>query len=46
MSQADIDLYSLWLVAKRQLRDRRRHAEVAKARKRDIARRWEDRHER
>jgi hypothetical protein len=46
MSREDIDLYWLWLVAKRRLRDRRSHAEGAKARKRDIARRREDRRER
>jgi hypothetical protein len=48
MSPEDIELYSLslWLGAKRQLRDRRRRAEVAKERKNKIARRREDRHER
>jgi hypothetical protein len=48
MSPTDIELYSLslWLGAKRQLRDRRRHAEAAKERKSKIARRREDRHER
>jgi hypothetical protein len=48
MSPEDIELYSLslWLGAKRQLRDRRRRAEVAKARKQTIARQRENRHER
>ncbi len=48
MSPGDIELYTLalWLGAKRQLRDRRRHAEAAEARKRGIARKREDRHER
>jgi len=48
MSPEDIELYSLLLKlgSKRQLRDRRHHAEAAKARRRNIARRREDRHER
>jgi hypothetical protein len=48
LSPEDIELrsQSIWLGAKRRLRDRRRHAEAAKARKRDIARRREDRRER
>ena len=48
MSPQDIELYSLslWLGAKRHLRDRRRRAKTAKARKQTIARRREDRHER
>jgi hypothetical protein len=45
MSQGDIELYSLslWLGAKRQLRDRRHRAEKAKARQREIARQREGR---
>lgn len=45
MNQQDIELYSLslWLSAKRQLRQRRINAERAKARQREIARRREDR---
>jgi hypothetical protein len=48
MSPTDMEGYSLskWLGAKRQLRDRRRRAEVAKERKNKIAGRREDRHER
>jgi hypothetical protein len=44
-SPQDVELYSLslWLGAKRQLRDRRRQAEKAKARKREIERRRETR---
>jgi hypothetical protein len=45
MSPQDIELYSLalWLGSKRQLRDRRRRAETAKARKQTIARQRENR---